>query len=73
MTEDFLKTLRVIMRKPAELASAQADIDTALRAAMSRKPRAPRERLMPTGAAAALVRCPTAKRVILTTENDWSK
>lgn len=70
---DCLQTLHIIMRDHEELVKAQADIDAAWRAAMSRQSRPARERLVATGAAAARVRCPTAKSVILTTESDWSK
>lgn len=70
---DCLETLHIILRNPVELVKAQADIDATWRAAMSRQPRPARERLIVTGAAASRVRCPTAKRVILTTESDWSK
>ena len=70
---DCIDTLHGIMRSQDELARAQADIDTAWRAAMSRKPRAPRERLIVTGAAAQRHDCPRIQEIIFITEEDWSK
>ena len=70
---DCLITLHAIMRDPAEMARAREEIQAAWVNAARRLEKPPRERLTVTGLAAARVRCPTAKRVILTTEKNWSQ
>ena len=73
MTGDCIVTLHSIMRDPDELARAQAEIHEAWVSTMRRAEKPPRERLTVTGQVAERVRCPAAKRVILTTEKHWSK
>ena len=73
MIGDCLITLHSIMRDPDELARAREEIQVAWINAARRAEKPPRERLVATGLAAERVRCPAAKRVILTTEKHWSK
>ena len=70
---DCLITLHALMRDPAEMARARDEIQQAWVSASKRLEKPPRARLTVTGLAAARVRCPTAKRVILTTEKNWSQ
>ena len=78
---DCLTTLHILMRDPAELAAAQADIGMAWCAALApavastahRPAAAEPVRFVATGAAARRLRCPSAKKIIVTTETDWSK
>jgi len=70
---DCLITLHAVMRDPAELAAAQADIDAQWRAALARKPRAARERMVATGEAARRHACHRIQKIIIITEKNWSE
>lgn len=71
--KDCVKTLHAVMRDPDELARVQHDLNRAWAEAMTRPKKAPRGRIVANGEAARRVRCPVAKRVILTTEKHWSE
>lgn len=69
---DCLETLHMIMRDPDELKRAQADFAVAWANAMQRNSKPPRARFIANGRAAERLTCPVARRIILTTENNWS-
>ena len=70
---DCVKTLHMIMRDPDELKRAQADFAAAwVNTAMQRKNKPPRARFVTTGRVAERLTCPAARRIILTTEKEWS-
>lgn len=70
---DCIKTLHAIMCNPGELKQAQADFAVVWANAMQRKSRPPRTRFAANGRAAERLTCAVARRIILTTEKEWSE
>ena len=70
---DCIKTLHAIMCDPDELKQAQADFAVAWVNAMQRNSKPPHARFIANGRAAERLTCPEARRIILTTENNWSE
>lgn len=70
---DCIKTLHAIMCDPDELKQAQADFSVAWVNAMQRNSKLPRTRFAANGRAAERLTCPVARRIILTTEKEWSE
>ena len=70
---DCIKTLHMIMCSPDELKQAQADFAVAWVNAMQRNSKLPRARFAANGRVAERLTCPVARRIILTTENNWSE
>ena len=70
---DCIKTLHMIMCSPDELKRAQADFAVAWANALRRNSKPPRARFAANGCAAERLTCPEARRIILTTENNWSE
>lgn len=69
---DCIKTLHMIMCDPDKLKRAQADFAVAWANAMQRNSKPPRARFMANGRTAERLTCAVARRIILTTEKEWS-